>query len=337
MYKAALCFLLIPLAMLGASGTQEKNKDTLQVLVYISGVLDGSPTYQALADGANEFAADHPQVTVKVYEAGYNQAEWESQLTSLVASGTYDLVLTTNPSMPEICNNISKKFPKQKFVVTDGYLEGNPNICTYSFDQYQQAQLLGYLAGLVTTSNMKGANKEKKIGYLVAQDYPLLNDYMIPGYLAGARKVDKDITLDKRMIGNWFDASKAKELTDAMVASGVDVMALDIGGAAKGAIKSAVAHGTYITEKDVDDYASAPGTVIGCGIIKEKQLAIEILSEALKGTIAWGKASALGIKDGYIDFVDDSPYYGEGLTPQVKDAFDAFLSQVRKGDIDLSK
>lgn len=307
------------------------------ILIYISGVLDGSPTYQAMADGAEKFVASHPSITLKIYEAGFNQAEWEPQLTSLVASGKYDIVLTTNPSMPEICDNVSKKFPKQKFIVTDGSLAGNPNITTFEYDQYQQAKMLGYLAGLVTTSSMTGANSDKKIGFLVSQDYPLLTNSILPGYLDGAQMVDSAITMDKRTVGNWYDASKAAELTTAMIESGVDVMNLDIGSAAPGAIKSSVTKGTYITYSNIDNYAAAPGTIIGCGIVKQKALTKEILQEVISSTVQWGTATKLGVKEGYIDFVDDSTYYGEGLTESVKTQFNAFLSDVRSGKIDLTQ
>ncbi|MDR3193508.1 MAG: BMP family ABC transporter substrate-binding protein, partial [Treponema sp.] len=159
----------------GAGGSGAKSPSSLSVLVYITGMVAGSPSYETLARGAESFAQSHGNVTVKVYEAGFNQAEWEEQLTSLVAGGGYDIVLGSNPSLPEICESVGKKFPNQKFIITDAEYSGNPQISTYLYNQYEQSLYLGYLAGLVTTSSLPKANGARKIGFIAAQEYPLLN------------------------------------------------------------------------------------------------------------------------------------------------------------------
>ncbi|MDR1898400.1 MAG: BMP family ABC transporter substrate-binding protein, partial [Treponema sp.] len=103
------CALAAPLFGIGAGERGPEKRAALSVLVYITGVTAESPTYELLAAGAEQFAQSHEGVTVKVYEAGFNQAEWEEQLTSLVAGGEYDLVLGSNPSLPEICAAVGRK------------------------------------------------------------------------------------------------------------------------------------------------------------------------------------------------------------------------------------
>ncbi len=97
-----LIIIFISFALFGGGVKEVAKEDSLSVLVYITGVVAGSPPYTAMAEGALEFAEQHDNVRVKVYEAGFNQAEWEEQLTALVATGEYDLVLGSNPSLPEI-------------------------------------------------------------------------------------------------------------------------------------------------------------------------------------------------------------------------------------------
>jgi ABC-type glycerol-3-phosphate transport system substrate-binding protein len=67
-----ICTVLI-LVLSGASlfgaGVQEmapEGEQSLSVLVYITGVMAGSPPYTALGEGAQEFAAEHESVTVKI-------------------------------------------------------------------------------------------------------------------------------------------------------------------------------------------------------------------------------------------------------------------------------
>jgi simple sugar transport system substrate-binding protein len=307
--------------------------DSFSILVYITGMTAGSPVYELLAQGAESFAASRDNVTVKVYEAGFNQAEWEEQLTSLVASGEYDLVLGANPSLPEICVNVGKKFPKQKFIITDAECGGSDQIVTYLYNQYEQSLFLGYLAGLITTGNMPRVNAAKKIGFIAAQEYPLLNKHIIPGFIAGARMADPVIELDFRIIGNWFDANKAADLARSMIDSGVDVFASIAGGAAQGMVRAAEEKGAYVVSHNVNEYETAPGVIVGCGIIEQKKLVEEILADALAGKIAWGTAKTVGVRDGYISFASDDPGYTSYIPEEIREKLDAFLADIKVGKI----
>lgn len=328
-----ICIIVAPLCATGSKEAASGKPDSLSVLVYITGMVAGSPPYEMLADGAQEFAAKTPNVTVKVYEAGFNQATWEEQLTELVATGQYDLVLASNPSLPEICVNVANRFPNQKFIITDAQWIGHPQIRTYLYNQYEQSLYLGYLAGLVTTSSMDYANSAKKIGFIAAQEYPLLNNHMLPGFLAGAQMVDPEITMDFRVIGNWFDANKAAELTTSMMAAGVDVFCSIAGGAAQGMITTARDAGAYVVYHNTNEYAAAPGIIIGCGIEEQKKLVLEILTDVMNGSIEYGISTTVGAVEGYLDFIDTDAGYTQYVPQSIREKFDAFMKQIREGTV----
>jgi simple sugar transport system substrate-binding protein len=320
----------------GRTESAAESQPSLSVLVYITGVVAGSPPYTALAQGAEEFAAEHDAVTVKIYEAGFNQAEWEEQLTSLVATGEYDIVLGSNPSLPEICERVGAKFPKQKFIITDAFYEGNSQIRTYLYNQYEQSLYLGYLAGLVTTSSMEHANAARKIGFIAAQEYPLLNRHMVPGFLAGAHMVDSSITIDFRVVGNWFDANKAADLASSMISSGVDVFAVIAGGAAQGLFKVAQDQGAYIVFHNTNEYKSAPGFVVGSGSMEQKKLVKEILGDVRAGSVDYGQASIVGLQEGYLGFFFDDPLYAQSLPSEIRDKFESFMEDLRSGAVEYT-
>lgn len=328
----ALITIMIPLSASGVKETVEED-NSISILVYITGVVAGSPPYQALSDGANAAALLYDNLKVKIYEAGFNQASWEEALTSLVATGEYDVVLGSNPSLPEIAARVGKKFPNQKFIITDAYLEGNNQIRTYMYNQYEQSLYLGYLAGLVTTSNMKDANEKLKIGLIAAQEYPLLTKHMIPGFLDGARMVNKDIELDFRVIGNWFDANKAAELASSMIAGGVDVFAVIAGGASQGLFKVATRDGAYIVFHNTNEYNAAPGRVVGSGSMEQEKLVAEILDDVVQGSVEYGKGSVVGLKEGYLGFFFDDPLYESSLPEDMRDNFEAFMDKLAQGAI----
>ena len=307
------------------------------ILVFIPGSIAGSAPYENLNNGALEYADENENINVKSYEAGFNQAEWESQLTSLVASGKYDIVLTTNPSLPEICDNISKKFPNQKFIITDAYLDGNKSIKTYEYNQYQQSVILGYLAGLITTSNMKNVNSDKKVGFILSQEYPMINDNVIPGFKEGLKQVDTDITADIRVIGNWYDASKASELALSMIDNGVDTFTSIAGGAAEGLYKVASEKNLYVVAYDTNSYLLAPGAIVGSGNVKSTKLVKEALKESANGELTWGAAERVGIEQGYIDFFTEDPLFKQGLSDDVYSSFMDWYKKVKNGTITIKK
>ena len=84
--------------------------------VFIPGVREGSPIYDNLAKGVERYAATVPGTVVRIFEAGFNQAEWEEKLTSFTATGNFDLVITSNPSLPSLINRLAPLFPRQKFI-----------------------------------------------------------------------------------------------------------------------------------------------------------------------------------------------------------------------------
>jgi simple sugar transport system substrate-binding protein len=330
-----ISFISITTLLAGGNKEEDNQVDDFSVLVFISGNLVGSPPYQKLNDGAIEFSQKYPNVTIKTYEAGYNQAEWESQLTSLVATNQYDVVLTTNPSLSEICDNISKKFVDQKFLITDAYFEGNPNIATYEFNQYQQSFILGKLAAMIARSDLENIRNTNKLGFVLSQEYPLINEQILPGYLDGARTVDPNFTIDKRIIGNWYDADKANELTTSMINSGADVISTISGSASIGVINSAKENNAYIVFPNDNVYSQAPGVILGCGAMNQKELAIKILDDAYNSNVNWGTAEIESIESGYIGFYSDDPLFTENLPSSIRDEFLSWLEKVKTGEIQI--
>jgi len=308
----------------GCTKKTQSEKNSLSILVFITGVIAGSPTYEMMAEGAIDFEENNKNVTVKIYEAGMNQSQWEQQLGEMVSSGNYDVVIGSNPSLPEICANAAKNFPNQKFIIVDAEYEGNPQIRTYNYNQREQSYFLGYLAGLVTTSKMPYANSQKKIGFIAAQEYPLLTKQMVPGFLEGARRVDPSIELDFRVIGSWADANKASELAYAMMESGVDVFTSIAGGAAQGLIKTAMDKKAYIVWYNTNAYSMAPGFIVGCGIMEQKKLIMEILENVLADKIQYGISETIGVKEGYINFIYDDPGY-KNLPADIRERFEKFM------------
>ncbi|HQK34513.1 MAG TPA: BMP family ABC transporter substrate-binding protein [Spirochaetales bacterium] len=158
-------YVLIALvvAVSGACTKAPKAKGELDVAVFVPGIVSGSPIYELLVQGAEKAVQETPNATIKVIEAGYNQAEWLDRLRAVAATEEYELIVTSNPSMPELCAQIAKEFPNQKFFIADAYLKGNPSIYTVLYNQKEQGYIAGFLAGLYSKTNNADIKKDSSL------------------------------------------------------------------------------------------------------------------------------------------------------------------------------
>jgi basic membrane lipoprotein Med (substrate-binding protein (PBP1-ABC) superfamily) len=327
----------LTLGILGGCSKKEapKAEDPYDIAVFIPGVVAGSPIYEMLVAGAEQAAAEYEQAGIKVVEGGFNQAEWEEKMTGLAASGDYDLILTSNPAMPFVCREVAESFPEQKFLNLDAYLADHPQIHTVLYNQVEQAYMVGYLGGLITTGDLPGANPELKVGLIAAQQYPALDKMMRPGFERGLHDVDAAIEVDFRVIGNWYDAGKAADLAHSMFDAGVDVILTIAGGANQGVINAAQERGRYVLYFDANGYAIAPGTILGCAVLRQDKLTYERVKMAIQGSLEFGSAQVVHAREGYVDFVDDDPLYREHVPEEIRVRMAAALAKLRTGELTL--
>jgi riboflavin transport system substrate-binding protein len=335
MMMAVLMLITPALMFAGAEAEASAEEEPFKLAVIVPGVTAGSPIYEQLVEGAQKAIDETPGASMKVVELGFNQAEWAEKMTSVVATGIYDVVLSSNPSMPFVSMDIATQFPDQKFIFVDGYINGHPQMASFLYNQYEQSYMLGHLAGLITTSEMEGVNDDLKIGIVVAQEYPALNKLMIPGFEQGAQAVNSNITLDYRVVGNWYDANKASELAKSMIDSGVDAIGVIAGGAATGVFKESELRGTYVMYWDDNAYAQAPGVIAGCGALMQSQLVYEVVTDAVNGEVEYGTGTILNTRDGYVKFITDDPDYIATVPADIRAKQQVLVDSIVSGELIL--
>jgi len=306
--------------------------------VFVPGISSGSPVYEMLVEGVlsaveeyNEKSGDSkkPFVTVTVIEGGYNQAEWENKITAMTASGSYSLIVSSNPSLPDIVSKVSQKFPQQHFLLLDGELKGNPRVYSLRYNQREQAYMAGYIAALET--ERYGA--ERKVGLVAAQEYPVMNNIILPGFLEGAKAVHPAYGVDFRIVGNWYDAAKAAELAADMIQGGVRVLLCIAGGANEGAVNAAKDRDAKVVWFDNNGYGIKPGTIIGSAVIRQDFAARTQILRYLAGNLPFGSCEIMGLSDGYVDFIQDDPLYLETVPADIREKQAAMIEEIRRGKL----
>lgn len=336
-------FLLVTSLILVACNASAEHKadagKPFRVAVFVPGVVQGSPTYEMMVAGVEaaktKAASQGRTIESKVVEGGFNQSEWQNALMAL-ASGGYDLVISSNPSMPDIAAAVSPTVPDCKFLLMDGSLAGNPAIKTIDFDNYQQAWLNGYFAAMVSSSQLNTTPNVRVVGLLAGQEYPVMNNQIKKGFLDGAQAVNSGFTLDFRVLGNWYDAAKAAELSRSMIGAKAHVILAIAGGGNQGVVAAAKEAGTFVTWFDDPRYAGGEGTVIGSTLVKQTDACTTAILQAMDGKLDYGTPTKLGIKEGAVDFDFDNPAFTKVVPSELLAKERAIIDDVKAGKMVLA-
>ncbi|MCR4736137.1 MAG: BMP family ABC transporter substrate-binding protein [Treponema sp.] len=329
--KKSILILSSILFLFTACNSQKKSAKS--IAVFVPGIVSGSPVYEMLVEGVTNAVNSYnkgleEKTQLFVLEAGTNQAEWGNKILALASEQKYDLIISSNPSLPDLIQPISQQFPSQKFIVLDAEASGNPNLYTACYNQYEQAYLTGFIGGLMSKSH--------KLGLVAAQEYPVMNNIIAPYFEKGAKAANPSSTMDFRIVGNWYDGNKGAQIADALISKGVDVILPICGGAAQGVINSAKNAGIYITWFDNNGFEKAPGTIISSSIMKQKEMAQIAVSDYLNGKTEWGKSTMVGIKEGFVDFVQDDPLYINAVPEAVRNQMSELINKIKKGELKIN-
>lgn len=323
---------LITMFTVGCSKKTISNNKS--IAVFVPGICDDSPIYAMLVKGVtkavedfNQGKEDDSKMNLFIMEAGTNQAEWGTKILALTSEQKYDVIISSNPSLPDLVEPILQQFPNQKFILLDATKEGNNNIHTVCYNQYEQAYLSGYIGGLMSKSH--------KMALIAAQEYPVMNNIILPYFEKGAKDADEKTTVDFRIVGNWYDATKGAEIADAVYKNGVDVILPICGGASQGVITSAVNNGIYITWFDDNGFDKAPGTVICSSTMRQEEMSYMITKDFLENKTPWGTANMVGIKEGFVDFIQDNPSYISTVPQNIRDIMKELIQNITNGTITI--
>ncbi|MBL8967652.1 MAG: hypothetical protein JNG85_11640, partial [Spirochaetaceae bacterium] len=86
---ALALLILLALGACSKSPADSAKAAPPKVAVFVPGLVSGSPIYEQLVAGATKAVAEMPGATLKVVEAGFNQAEWLDQLSAIAATGEF--------------------------------------------------------------------------------------------------------------------------------------------------------------------------------------------------------------------------------------------------------
>jgi basic membrane protein A len=320
----------------------------LKVVLYVNGTL-GDKSFFDSANSGLQRAVKELGITAKTIEGGYDPARWEPDIAQL-SEGDWDIIIAGTWQLQEILEKLAPKNPKKKYITYDTTvtysLGGLNNVYSILYKQNEGSFLVGALAAIVTKSKMPLANPQKVVGFLGGMDIPVINDFKV-GYEQGAKYIDKDVNVLVSYVGNFSDSAKGKELMLAQYDQGADIGFNVAGQAGLGLLDAANDKKRYAIGVDSDQYLllkdSDPekASYVVTSMLKNVGASLfRAIKGTIDGSIKYGAAEALGIKEGGVGVAENENYtklVSAAVRNQIKDLEKKILAGQIKVDTAMGK
>ena len=210
------------------------------------------------------------------YAESVPEADADRFIDRYVVEEECDVVFTTSFGVIDATIAAAAKYPDTLFFHCSGFMRA-PNSGNYMIDFYQLYYLNGLMAGALSETG--------KIGYVGAHPIPEVVRH-INAFTLGAREVNPEATMDVRWLFAWYDPAAAREATEALIATGVDVLAftedspavVEVGQEYMDAGETVYTFSHYSPMGDFGPDSAVSGQLIDWGIIYE-----DILMKAYLG------------------------------------------------------
>lgn len=350
MKKLLSLILILSLCCLPALAEE----DGMSVLLLVPST-EGS-YFSAGVLGVAQLETNYPGTKTEVIAMGtisMEDASAEFELESYLpyfeeacASGAYDLIVCMGAECNAALIAAAKEYPEQKFFSAD--LQGidgtslaeEPldNVYGLMYKNKDIGYLAGYVACLVTTSDMPNANEDKKVGVIVGIDADGLNEYI--GSFCQVCK-EQGVTVYIDYAGDFTSdlAPEVAEKAAAMYAEGVDVIWQVAGSAGSGVFTAAKEAGKYAFGVDCDQTltvadADEAATIV-TSFYADYAAAIDAtFASVLDGTFAGGSYPLVGLAEGFIGYADNEQF--ATMVPQsIQDSITELYADVKANPVEI--
>lgn len=282
---------------------------------------------------------------VNVVEMGDDTTKWQAAFYDAADSGA-DIIVGTGYQNKENFETIPLEYPDTKFILFDQEIDfsvgGLDNVLSVVFDSNQSGFLSGAVAAYYTASE-NAANEDKTIGFVGGIESTTINDFLV-GYAEGAHYVDPETKILTAYVGDFMDTAKAKDLANAQISEGADIVFQVAGGAGNGVIEAASEKdGVMAIGVDSDQYEALAGTNLQSSVItsslKRLDNALFNLCSAYAedpSSVPFGTIASYGLENDAVGIV-----FNENLTASIGEEnvanVEEILTKIQSGEITVSK
>jgi len=186
---------------------------------------------QSAWEGAQRAAKD---LGVEIYDFEPSDPSQVIQGIRNFAEEGFDLIIAVGFAQQGAVETVAKEFPDLNFALIDSVVD-LPNVASLVFREHEGSFLVGYIAGKLTQTGT--------VGFVGGMDIPLIHKFE-QGYKAGVEYACAEDGINCNVIINyvgntptaWNDPAKAKEIAQAQVSQGADIIYAAAGGSGLGVL-----------------------------------------------------------------------------------------------------
>lgn len=238
-------------------------------------------------------------------------------------------MLSTGRSLTEYLAGSARKNPDLHYATFDEVFEagdGMPgNMMNVLFRSEESSYLAGYLAGMMTKTNT--------FGFIGGMDISAVDRFYY-GYCAGieaaAAERGQYISVERAVVGNFYDRDTAELLADGMYDAGADVILQAAGDAGLGVIAAAKEKGAYVIDADMDQRARAPENVLTSVTKNLEEAVYQTIAEYAAGRVHDGQEIWFGIANNAVGLAPLHPAVPDAVAEKIAE----LAKQIANGKID---
>ncbi len=275
--SAAMVFCL---AACGSSDTSTSSDEPYKIgmVTDTGGVNDGSFN-QSSWEGLSQLGEDYEGVIEVNYLESATDSDYSANIETFVDED-YDLIIGVGYMLADAIGEAADANPDILFaIIDDSTNDGKDNVACLMFEQSQASYLVGYVAGLMTESNI--------VGFVLGMSTTTMNEFGY-GYVAGVLDANPDAEVLQSNANSFGDSATGKSLANAQITNGADIIFHAAGGTGLGVIEACKEANIYAIGVDSDQSSYAPENVITSAMKRVDTASYEIGLDAYEGNFTAG-------------------------------------------------
>jgi basic membrane protein A and related proteins len=320
----------------GGSGSKGGGGDDLKIGLAFDTGGRGDKSFNDSAYAGVEAYTKANGGTMKDLSPNADASNRADLLTQLAEAG-YNPVVAVGFAYGDVIGDVAKQNPDTQFAIvdssalgSDGKPLGKGNITGLQFASNEGSFLGGVAAALKTTTN--------HIGFVGGVQNPLIQTFEA-GYVAGAKTVKPDITVDVAYLSpngdftGFSDPAKGQIAAQGMYDKGADIVYAAAGGSGIGVFQAAKAANKRAIGVDSDQYNTVEDPslqpVIMTSVLKRVDNAVEkFIGDYKAGDVKGGTDITYDLKSQAVGLSTTG-----GFIDDIKSQIDDYTSKITSGSI----
>ena len=275
-----------------ASASSQTDAKDYKVALLLPGTVNDKGWNQEAYEGLQMIEKETGCQTA--YSEKVAATEYENVFRGYADQG-FNLVIGHGYQFADAAMKVATDYPDSMFCITSADVYQEPNVCSLENLNGEQGFLAGVVAAMATKSGVVASVGGLEIPAIV---------YFNQGFVQGAAYVNPDIKALTALTGNFDDAAKVKEQTNAFIQQGADVITHDANAAGLGIFEAIrETDGIYAIGSIQDQYDLLPEKTLTSATNRISKAILLAAQYQLAGDLE-PVSYKFGVKEGVIGLSD---------------------------------